>query len=92
MNLIKKYILVLKKDHNLDYYQYNTFPIRFLKSQTNIKEIFIIFCNDGFVLLMLIYQINILYKIDLYFFFIFWFFYYLLGLSKFLLKKYKKTL
>ena len=55
--------------------------------QTNIKEIFIIFCNDGFVLLMLIYQINILYKIDLYFFFIFWFFYYFFGITKYLLKK-----
>ena len=87
MNLIKKYTEVLIKEHNLDYYHYNTFPIRFLRSQTNIKEIFIIFCNDGFVLFTLIYQIKLFYKTDLYFFIFFWFIYYFFGITKYLLKK-----
>lgn len=87
MNLIKKYTEVLKREHNIDYYQYNTFPIRFLKSQTNIKEIFTVFCNDGFVLLTLVYQIKLFYKTNLYFLIIFWFIYYFFGITKYLLKK-----
>lgn len=87
MYLIEKYSEVLKRKHNLDYYQYNTFPIRFLKSQTNIKEIFTIFCNDGFVLLTLIYQIQLFYKTNLYFLIIPWFIYYFFGITKYLLKK-----
>jgi hypothetical protein len=85
MSLKERYNKYLLQDHNKDYYFYNTFPIRFLKSQTNFKEIFQIFFNDGLILLTLIYQIELFYKVNFYFFFIPWIIYFLLGILKFLL-------
>ena len=87
MNLLKRYNTYLLLDHNKDYYFYNTFPIRFLKSQTTIREISQIFFNDGLILLILCYQINLFYKINLYFFFIFWGIFYLIGILKFFITR-----
>jgi|688.fasta_scaffold245428_1 hypothetical protein len=89
MGLIERYNKYLLRDHNKDYYFYNTFPVRFLKSNTSIKEIFQIFFNDGIVLLVLIYQIKLFYKIDLYFLFITWIIYYVVLLTKFFYFKIK---
>ena len=89
MGLKGRYNKYLLLDHNKDYYFYNTFPIRFLKSQTNFKEIFQIIFNDGLILLALIYQIELFYKINLYSFFIFWILYYLIFTVKLLFIKQK---
>ena len=51
MSLKKSYINLLKQKHNSDYYLYNTYPVRFLKSETNFKEIFAVFLHDSIVLL-----------------------------------------
>lgn len=89
MGLKERYNKYLLKEHNKDYYYYNTFPIRFLRSQTNFKEIFQIFFNDGLILLALVYQLKLFYKIDLYYFFIPWIICYLVLFSKFLYFKIK---
>jgi len=68
MNLIKTYKNYLLLDHNRQYYYYNTFFLRFIKSETNFREIFQIFLNDGFIILMLVLQIEYFYKVNLYFF------------------------
>lgn len=68
MNLLKSYKNYLLLDHNRQYYNYNTFFFRFIKSKTNFREIFQIFVNDFLIILMLVVQIEIFYKINLYFF------------------------
>ena len=70
MNLKTSYINFLKQKHNSEYYLWNTYPVRFLKSETNFGEIFIVFLHDSIVLLLLTYQIKLFYNIDLYFFFV----------------------
>jgi hypothetical protein len=87
MNLKTSYINFLKQKHNSEYYLWNTYPVRFLKSETNFGEIFIVFLHDSIVLLLLTYQIKLFYNIDLYFFFIPFFIYYFFGILKYLLKK-----
>ena len=87
MGLKERYNKYLLKEHNKDYYYYNTFPIRFLRSQTNFKEIFQIFFNDGLILLTLVYQIELFYKINLYSFIFIWVFYYLIFAVKLLFIK-----
>ena len=68
MNLINSYKNYLLLDHNKQYYHYNTFFFRFIKSETNFKEIFQIFINDGLIIFMLVFQIEYFYKLNLYFF------------------------
>lgn len=87
MGLKERYNKYLLKEHNKDYYYYNTFPIRFLRSQTNFKEIFQIFFNDGLILLALVYQMELFYKINLYSFIFIWVFYYLIFTVKLLFIK-----
>jgi hypothetical protein len=87
MSLKKSYINFLKQKHNSDYYLYNTYPVRFLKSETNFKEIFAVFLHDSIVLLLLTYQIKIFYSINLYFLFIPFLIYYFFGITRYLLKK-----
>ena len=67
MNLAKSYKNYLLLDHNRQYYHYNTFFLRFIKSRTNFREIFKIFFNDALIILMLVFQIKYLYNLDLYF-------------------------
>jgi len=87
MGLKERYNKYLLLDHNKDYYYYNTFPIRFLKSQTSFREIFQIFFNDGLILLVIIYQIELFYNVNIYFFFIPWLIFYGVLLIKYLIIK-----
>jgi len=73
-----------------EYYEYNTFPLRFFKSQTCTKEIIHNFLYDGVTLFLITYQICYFYKIqDSLFIYLFvpWLVYYLFGIIRFLSKK-----
>ena len=45
MGLIEAYKRYLLLEHNREFYKYNTFLIRFFKSETDIEEIF----GEGFI-------------------------------------------
>jgi hypothetical protein len=67
MHLAKSYKNYLLLDHNRQYYHYNTFFFRFIKSKVYFKEIPIVFFNDALILLTLVFNIKYFYNLDLYF-------------------------
>ena len=75
-----------------EYYEYNTFPLRFFKSQTCTKEIIHNLLYDGVTLFLITYQIYYLYNLPTILFayaFIPWVAYYSFGILKFFIKSLK---
>jgi len=66
MGLIKAYKRYLLLEHNREFYKYNTFLIRFFKSETDIEEIFDMLHREGLSLLVIVVQLDIFFKINVF--------------------------
>jgi hypothetical protein len=66
MGLIEAYKRYLLLEHNREFYKYNTFLIRFFKSETDIEEIFDMLHREGLSLLVIVVQLDIFFKINIF--------------------------
>ncbi len=66
MGLIEAYKRYLLLEHNREFYKYNTFLIRFFKSETDLEEIFEMLHREGLSLLVIVVQLDIFFKINIF--------------------------
>jgi len=66
MGLIEAYKRYLLLEHNREFYKHNTFLIRFFKSETDIEEIFDMLHREGLSLLVIVVQLDIFFKINIF--------------------------